>query len=229
MAPTVVLVHGAWHGSWCWDAVVAGLEERGVEVVAEDLPFTSTLDDVNSVRATLDRLDRVVLVGHSYGGLVITQAAAGRADVDHLVYLCAFMPDGGEDLRRRSAEFPTVALTAGTVLEDDGRFTVNPEVAPAAFYQDCSPADIERALSLLRPMGRGAGCEFERAPWRDIQSTYAVCARDQAIHPDFQRELAARATHTVEWDSDHSPFVSRPADVIGLLAGVVDGASPKDS
>ncbi|MCP5027817.1 MAG: alpha/beta hydrolase [Actinomycetia bacterium] len=224
-APTVVLVHGAWHGGWCWDAVRAGLEERGIDVVADDLPFTSLVDDIDSVGATLDRLGPVVLVGHSYGGMVITEAAAGRDDVGHLVYLCAFMPDAGENVRRLSSEFPTVALTAGMVLEDDGVFTVDPEVAPAAFYQDCSPADIQRALSLLRPMGRGPGHGFRRAPWQDIPSTYAVCARDQAIHPEFQRRMAARATHTVEWDSDHSPFVSRPHDVVELLADIVDGLS----
>lgn len=192
-------------------------------MVAEDLPFTGLVDDIDSVRATLEGLESAVLVGHSYGGMVITEAAAGRDDVAHLVYLCAFMPDAGEDVRRLSTEFPTVALTSGMVLKDDGVFTVDPEVAPAAFYQDCSPAEIENALSRLRPMRRGRGYGFERAPWRDVPSTYAVCARDQAMHPDFQRHMATRATHIVEWDSDHSPFVSRPADVVDMLANVVDG------
>ncbi|MCP3857200.1 MAG: alpha/beta fold hydrolase [Actinomycetia bacterium] len=220
-APTVVLVHGAWHGAWCWDAVRAGLEARGIDVVTQDLPFTAALDDVDSVIATLDRLESAVLVGHSYGGLVITQAALERTDVSHLVYVCAFMAEEGEDVRRRSLEFPTVALTVGMVHEDDGWFSVDPEIAPDAFYQECSPAEVERALSRLRPMRRGPVREYDRAPWRDIPSTYAVCARDQAIHPDFQREMAARATHTVEWDTDHSPFVSRPDDVVELLAATV--------
>lgn len=228
-APTVVLVHGAWHGAWCFDAVRAGLEGRGIAVVAEDLPFTALVDDIDSVRATLDGLESAVLVGHSYGGMVITEAAAGRDDVAHLVYLCAFMPEEGENIRKRSTEFPTVALTAGMVFKDDGVFTVDPDVAPAAFYQDCPPAEVENALARLRPMRRGDGYGFERAPWRDAPSTYAVCARDQAMHPEFQRYMARRATHVVEWDSDHSPFVSRPDDVIELLANVVDGLTVGDN
>jgi len=85
---TVALVHGAWHGAWCWDKVVAQLADAHVPVIAVDLPFTSFHDDVNAVRKALDTAsDRVVLCGHSYGGAVISEADAGVDSVRHLVYL----------------------------------------------------------------------------------------------------------------------------------------------
>ena len=89
---TVVLVHGAWHGPWCWEALTPYLDEAGIAHVEVDLPFTGHDDDVAATGAVLDAIaGRKVLVGHSYGGLVISGAGAGRSDLSHLVYVCAFI------------------------------------------------------------------------------------------------------------------------------------------
>ncbi len=94
----VVLVHGGWHGAWCWDAVIGELRTRDVTVAAPELPLTSFADDIRVVRAALETAgDDIVVCGHSYGGCVISAAAADVPTVRRLVYLCAFMVDAGED------------------------------------------------------------------------------------------------------------------------------------
>ncbi len=101
----VVLVHGAWHGAWCWDGVVAQLDQLGVQSVAVELPFTGFADDVAAARSEIDAAEPgAVVVGHSYGGVVITQAAAGASHVRHLVYVAAFMTDIGEDFSAALAD-----------------------------------------------------------------------------------------------------------------------------
>ena len=134
----VVLVHGAWHGAWCWSAVQARLDQRGIASLAVDLPghgassepLGGLHDDAAAVTALLDHLaDRntgpVVLVGHSYGGAVITQAAAGRDDVAHLAYLAAFALDDGESVLGclASLERHDVDLAAAMVPTADGTTT----------------------------------------------------------------------------------------------------------
>jgi pimeloyl-ACP methyl ester carboxylesterase len=215
---TVVLVHGAYHGAWAWDGVVAALGERGVESEAVELPFTGFADDVAVARDAIVRAGPgAVVCGHSYGGSVISAAARGL-DVAHLVYLCAFMVDEDEPTIPLWFSRPVALHTA--MFEADGRFQVDASRAAECFYADADPAVVESMLPRLRSIPGAAGDPFDAtAPaWRDTPSTYVVCTRDQAIHPDVQRIMARHATHVVEWDSDHSPFVTRPGDVADLLA-----------
>ena len=148
---TVVLVHGAWHGAWCWDEVVSRLSGDGLAVVAVDLPSVASggdlYDDARAVRAGLDDTpgDKVV-VGHSYGGVVITEAAAGAEGVRHLVYLTAFMLDEGEAL----ADSPAARRPPGRSRrrrQDDERVEGPREV----FYNTCAPQIAEAAAARLRP------------------------------------------------------------------------------
>ena len=220
----VVLVHGAWHGAWCWDKVVAGLEAAGVPVDAIDLPLTSFADDVEATRGAVDAAGGpVVLCGHSYGGAVITEAG-DHPSVAHLVYVCAFALDEGESTAAAATgeELPSTDLGDAFRFSEDGVMVhLDPEGARTAFYLDCDRAEADAAIARLRPMPFSCfTTPVGTAAWHDRPSTYAVCTDDKAVHPALQRVLAARCTTSVDWPTSHSPFVSRPELVVDLLAGL---------
>lgn len=210
----VVLVHGAWHGAWCWDAVrAAGLEDA----VTLDLPSNHVegagfTDDVAAVRDVLDGLSDVVLVGHSYGGAVISEAGA-HDNVAHLVYLCAFALDVGESLASNPSPTGPVALAPSV---EGAHLVVDPDGARDAFYGDCDEQPVDR----LVPHNMAAFLtELTAAAWRSKPSTYVVCLQDRAIHPDQQRFFANRCWSTVELDASHSPMLSMPERVVEIVLG----------
>ena len=221
MKKPVILVHGAWHGGWCFQRVVPALRERGLEVSAIDLPLQGSAGDVALAREHIEQQPGAVVLGHSYGGLVITHAAAGL-DVAHLVYLAALMPDEQEDIAATvTGAPPAVALSKAVVMRDDGLMAIDPALGADAFYHDCEPRDAEDALSRLRPQLIDGFPKLECAPpWKNVPSTYVICRDDRALHPDLQRDFSKRAANVVEWDGAHSPFLSRPPQVIELLADV---------
>jgi pimeloyl-ACP methyl ester carboxylesterase len=223
MPATVVLVHGAWHGAWCWDLVVRRLDDAGVPNVAIDNPsvllLKSTLqDDADNVRLVLDEIDGpVVLVGHSYGGAVITDAGA-HAAVEHLVYITAFALDAEESCME-NALLGEVGLDLISAFKiDDGVISLDPNGARAAFYDDC-PDDLATAsVGLLRPQSLQAMAGVPRSvAWRETPSTYVVCTEDRALPAEMQRSAAARTSTAVEMPTSHSPFLSRPDLVADLL------------
>ena len=222
-----MLVHGLGHGPWCWSRTQRDLDERGHEVATVELPLTSLRDDATAVRDALDEWGRdVVLVGHSYGGLVISQAAARRRDLRHLVYVAAMMIDGDDAYLEQLGRFPPAPLVRDVELTDDGNVVIPPAAAVAGFYNECDDGEAQRAAGRLRPTAMACltvptGAE----PWREIPSTYVVCARDRAIHPDFQRWMSSRADTAVTFDTDHSPFMSRPDEFADLLDGIARRSS----
>jgi homoserine acetyltransferase len=144
---TVVLVHGAWHGPWCWDMVRAGLDERAIPTVAPELPLTSLADDAAALRDVLDRLDDdTVVVGHYYGGSVVTLGAIGAERVRHLVYLCAFMIEPGLPVKPDGRP-----LIQDAVQVRDDWTTIDPAHARGAFYGDVPPDLTAVAVERLRP------------------------------------------------------------------------------
>jgi pimeloyl-ACP methyl ester carboxylesterase len=180
-------------------------------------------DDADAVRAALDEEDGpVVLVGHSYGGMVITDAAAGHERVEHLVYVTSVMPEMGESLAGLG-----VGREPGPWMDprsEDGTMGVKAELLPDAFMQDCDEAAVAGALERLT---RQPLVVFGQAPravaWRGRPSTYVVCAEDRATPPEAQRELAKRADRVVELPTGHHPMLSHPE----LLARVlVEAATP---
>ena len=223
----LMLVHGVAHGAWCWSRTKADLVGRGHDVFAVDLPLTGLDDDATAVRRALDDWGQdAVLVGHSYAGLVISKAAAERPDVQHLVYVAAMMVDGGDVFLDRMSGFPAAPLSAGVKLTADGNFVVPPEAAIECFYNECGESDAAEAAGRLRPTS--AAClavPTGAEPWRLIPSTYVLCERDRAIHPDFQRWMSARAGEVVTLDTDHSPFMSSPEAFADLLDGIADKAT----
>lgn len=214
----VVLVHGAWHGPWAWDGVIAALRELGVRADAVDLPFTGFDDDVATARAAIEAAGPdVVVCGHSYGGSVISAAARGLP-VRHLVYLCAFMVD--EDEEATATWFREPVALHEAIIDVDGRMGVDPAQAHRCFYADVDPARSAEVIARLRTMPGAGGSPMDTsAPaWRDAPSTYVVCTNDQALHPTAQRAMARHADRVVEWPTDHSPFLSSPERVADLLA-----------
>ena len=220
---TVVLVHGAFHDAWCWELVREALDERGVPNQSLDLPFTGLEGDAHAVGELLDAVEGpVVLVGHSYGGMVISRAASGRDDVAHLVYLCAVQV--GEDVDLATAMTTSEELMSAFVADDDGAMRVNPAAAPAVFYHDVDDELTATAVSHLRGMDFGVLQESDETPppaaWKQIPSTYVVCNDDHTIAPESQRRMAEQADHVVALDGSHSPMLAQPDVVAGLLADV---------
>ena len=217
---TVVLVHGAWHGAWCWDKVVDILDARGVPTCTFDLPLTSYDDDVSATTDALDRVEGpVVLCGHSYGGAVISSAGHHPA-VEHLVYLTAFACDEGESPAATAPDTPLPAtdLASAFVIDDDGTAVIDPSRRVDGFYHDCDAAEASAAAARLRPIHMACfTTPIGRPAWRVKPSTYVVCTDDHAIHPALQRHMAARCTTSVEWLTAHSPFLNRPDLVADLL------------
>jgi pimeloyl-ACP methyl ester carboxylesterase len=218
---TVVLVHGAWHGAWCWDDVVSRLSGDGLDVVAVDLPSVASggdlYDDARAVRQVLDDIpgDKV-LVGHSYGGLVITEAAAGADGVRHLIYLTAFMLDEGEALADVAGRTPP----AWQVPNPDGK-TMRVEGAQGVFYNTCTPQIGAAAAARLRPHTIASFVQPVRSvAWRDVPATYVICELDNAIPVPAQEAMAAHAGATHRLRSDHSPFLTDPGAVADLIRAV---------
>lgn len=230
----MVLVHGAWHGAWCWATLQAELDRRGVASLAVDLPGhgvsthgpTGLHGHGAHLGAVLDRLAErdtgpVVLVGHSYGGAVISQAAAGRHDVGHLLYIAAFALEAGESVVGALGAMPRhdVGLSAAMVPTPDGTATVLDHAsAPGALYGDCTAEMIAAALPRLCPQTMSTMTEqIDGNPRSTIESTYVVCSRDRAVHPEHQALMAARCTHRLDLDSDHSPFLGAVHDIAGIV------------
>ena len=243
MTTTAVLVHGAWHGAWCFDRELAHLQAAGLQAIAVDLPghgrdagaFADLHGDAAHVRSVLDGVDGdVVLLGHSYGGAVITEAGVHPA-VTHLVYLCALALDTGESCGTAAAEQSESlshdgrpSLADGWVHHPDGTTTMTAEGAATCLYHDCDPGTVAWAVDRLGPQPM---VNLTQTPstvaWRRTPSTYVVCSNDQAIHPGLQEILAARCTYRRVWPTGHSPFASRPGLVTGLLAELA-GPDPGD-
>jgi pimeloyl-ACP methyl ester carboxylesterase len=230
-----VLVHGAWHGAWCWEKVVPLLTARGHPVRAIDLPghgddpappgavgFDDYMTRMGVVLAEAG--EPPILVGHSLGGAVITGAADRWPErIRALVYLCAILPDTPDAMSRFRA---TEALMAGVRPAPDGSvMELDPGVVRDAFYHDCSDADAMRAAARLRPQpARGFQMTFELAPERfgRVPRHYVACTEDRAIDLATQRAMYERMPCTVHaLPASHSPFYSMPerlADVLERLA-----------
>jgi pimeloyl-ACP methyl ester carboxylesterase len=240
MACRVVLVHGAWHGAWAWERVVALLTAKRIPSTAVELPGHGTdrgpygdlHSDAERVRDAIDQTDDdVILVGHSYGGAVITEAGT-HPRVRHLVYIAAFALEAGESCvsaamadegAGRISHEGRPSLGDGFISGIDGLITLDHATAAACFYNDCEADTVAWALARLGPQPL---ITLQGAPntvaWRSKPSTYVVCADDLAVHPELQRILARRCDSTVEWQTDHSPFLCRPDLVADLLGNLAD-------
>jgi pimeloyl-ACP methyl ester carboxylesterase len=199
--PTVVLVHGAFAESASWNAVVGGLQARGLDVVAAANPLRSVAGDAAHVRGVVAAVGGpVLLVGHSYGGFVVTEAAAGNDTVVGLVYAGAFAPDHGESAFQLSTMFPGStlgdALAAHPGAGDDVDLVIRPEVFRHQFAADVTATEAAVMAATQRPVTQAAltdGLPTEAPAWRDRPSWFVWGEADLNIPAALQRFMAERA------------------------------------
>lgn len=197
--PTIVLVHGSWAGPAGWDQVVAGLQKDGYATAAPTLDLATLAGDVATVQATLDAIPgKKILVGHSYGGMVISGAGYGRSDVLGLVYTAGFMPDEGETAFGLLAPYPPSEAFSHLIPNPFPFVYIDPAIFPRVFCQELSPKKAAELNAGQRPISLFAGSEPAGPPaWRTLPSWYAISGQDRVINPDLQAVMSARAGSTV--------------------------------
>ncbi|WP_329204156.1 alpha/beta hydrolase [Streptomyces sp. NBC_00683] len=226
--PTVVLVHGAFADAASWNPVTERLQHQGHPVIAAANPLRGLTHDAAQVAARLAAIPGPgVLVGHSYGGAVVTQAAATAPNVKALVYVSAFVPDAGEVLGELAARFPgsqlDAALTPVPVPGADGTTAIDLYIRPdryhEVFAQDVAPPTTRVLASGQRPLSASAFTDrVSGAAWHTVPSWTLISTRDRGIVPELQRFQAARArSRTVEVPTSHLPMYSRPGAVVALI------------
>ena len=228
-AATVVLVHGAWHGSWCWQRLTPRLQAAGLLVRTLDLPSATSEvpaglnEDARALNALLGRIaGPVILCGHSYGGMVVSAADTACAQVRQLVYLCAYVTEAGESLQASLRRCGERRPGHWIRRRADGRTQVDAERAAELFYGDCPPDVRTWALGQLRPHWGGCLDEAVAAPaWMRHPSTYIACSEDAVLAPRLQTEIyGARAGRLLTLPGGHCPFLSRPQMLAQLLCGI---------
>jgi pimeloyl-ACP methyl ester carboxylesterase len=211
----IVLVHGAWADGSGWEGVHRALTARGYKVSIVQNPLTSFADDVAAVNRVLARQDGpALLVGHSYGGAVITEAGAA-ANVAGLVYVAAFAPDVGESVSSLIAGGQPPPLEPSS----DGFLFFSEAVFPQAFAQDLDPArGAFLAAAQIPTAGAAFAAPITNAAWKTKPSWYVVASDDRIIPPAAQRQMAARARATItETPGSHAVYVSQPAAVADAI------------
>ncbi len=222
--PSIVLVHGAWADGTSWQHVIPLLERDGYTVTAVQNTLTSLSDDVATTKRVIDaQKGSVIVVGHSYGGIVITGAAAGNPNVQALVYIAAFAPEAGETLSELNAKYAASPLIKAVAPDAAGFLSINREEFRAVFAHDASIAEALIMAATQKPI---ASVAFEQAvdhvAWKTIPSWYLVSQEDQAIPPELQRFMAKRmGAKTTEIKASHVPFISHPSEVVKMIEAAV--------
>jgi pimeloyl-ACP methyl ester carboxylesterase len=213
----VVLVHGAFADGSGWEAVADILKKDGYTVSVVQHPETSYAEDVKFTKAVIDRQSGpVVLVGHSYGGAVITEAG-NDPKVAALVYIAAFAPDTGESCATIEQALPPA--TTGIKATDDGYFFIDPAVFHADFAADVPKAKAEfMALSQVLISADSFSTQIKSPAWKSKPSWYMVATADRSINPDQERMMAKRAhAKTIEVNSSHVAYISHPKETAKLI------------
>jgi pimeloyl-ACP methyl ester carboxylesterase len=230
----IVLVHGGWHGAWCWDKVTPLLQGSGHEVVAVDLPGHGE-DRTPSSEVTLESYaDRIiealdalsgpiVLVGHSLGGVAISTAAERRPEkIEKLIYVCALLlPSGKSAIEASQEDTGSMILESVEMEEEQGRVNVTQEGLREALYHDCPEEDLERARTLVGPQPLapfGTPLQLTGA-FGDVRRTYVHTTRDRAVSPPFQESMYTElpCEKVVSIDTGHLPFFAAPEELAGHL------------
>jgi pimeloyl-ACP methyl ester carboxylesterase len=224
MNKTVVLVHGAFADGSSWNKVIPLLQARGLAVVSVQNPLTSLVDDVAAARRAMESTKGpVVLVGHSWGGAVITQAGADDK-VKALVYVAAFAPDAGQSVNDLLKLGPAPAWATSLRKDSGGFLTLPPEIVASDFAQDLPAADTKVMATTQGPWAeRCIADALSVAAWKDKPSWYVVASNDHMIDPAAQAHMAEHIRATVtKVSASHVPMLSHPEDVAAaILAAAV--------
>jgi pimeloyl-ACP methyl ester carboxylesterase len=228
--PTIVLVHGAWADASSWTPVIERLQKAGYHVDAPPNPLLGLTYDSAYMRSYLEQLKGpVILVGHSYGGAVITDAATGDTNVKALVYIAGWAPAQGQTIlsligSKLGQQIPTLPLIKTSYPEPGGGkgtdLTINPAQFPRFFVDNELPAYQSAALAAeQRPLSLNALDQASSAPaWKTIPSWYMVADRDRAIAPNLERYMAARMhAHTTDVNGPHLLMLTNPGAVTRLI------------
>lgn len=223
---TFVLVHGAYHGSWCWELVIPALRRLGHRVTTVDLPIgdpnAGISDHAAFVADAADGSDDLILVGHSMAGLVLP-AVPSRCPVRKMVFLCALLPRLGMSMNQVRAAEPVESYQPNTSEFNDlgeGVWMIGPKTATEFFFHDV-PAELTAwALKRLRPQAYPLFDEVTPLiEWPEVESAFVLCRDDHALNPDWARSVAIEQLHVqpIELDGGHSPFLTRPSELADAL------------
>ena len=216
---TVVLVHGAFADGSAWNKVIPLLQKQGLKVVSVQNPLTSLADDVAFAQRVIDaQSGKVVLVGHSWGGAVITQAG-GSDKVKALVYVAAFAPSEGEVVGEVAKDYPVPPGIASLKPDAAGFIYLSPESMALNFAQDLTPAEHRLMTATQGPIKASAfGDKVTYAAWKNKPNYYIVAGKDRMIDPNLQQAFAAKlGASTTTLASSHVPMASQPAAVAKVI------------
>ncbi len=215
----VILVHGAWADGSSWSKIIPTLEKRGYHVVAVQNPLTSLADDVAATKRAIDLQDGpVLLVGHSYGGAVITEAGTDPK-VAGLVYVAAFAPDVGEAVGEMGKAFPAPPGASEIRPDKSGFLSLTPKGIAEDFGQDLPQLQKDLLVATQGPTSAIAfGTKITNAAWKSKPSWYVVAQHDRMIAPEFEGDMAKRmGAKTITLASSHVPMLSQPNEVASFI------------
>jgi pimeloyl-ACP methyl ester carboxylesterase len=226
--PSIVLVHGAFADGSSWQKVISLAEKRGFNVTAVQNPLKSLAEDTATTKRVIDAQEgAVILVGHSYGGVVITEAAAGSTKVKALVYVAAFVPDAGESAGGLMEKFPPPPLATALQPDAAGFLYINRTKFHEVFAQDLPEQEASVLGAAQKPLAASVfGEPVKAAAWKTIPAWYAVSKQDRAINPELERFMAKRAqAHITEIDGSHVAFISQPEEIIKIIETAADATT----
>ena len=223
-ATNIVLVHGGWADGSGWSKQIPILKDAGHKVVAVQLPLQSLSDDVETVKRAVAHIGGpAILVGHSYGGAVITNAGYNNPNVTGLVYVAAFAPDEGQSLSTfvNPANFPKELF-----MPDSGGFIyLNPEIFRENFAQDVDPAEADIMAIVQKPFHQSNFAANSGPPaWKQLPTWYQISESDKMIPPDVQHTFAEKMNATtLSLNASHSSYVSYPNEIADFILNATKG------
>ena len=225
--PNVVLVHGAWADGSSWSSVIERLQADGYHVTAPQFPLTSLADDVARLRHVLGLQDGpTVIVGHSYGGQVMTALGTDAPNVVGLVYIAAFGIDEGESLGGLLSQGPPTPALAHQFIDNEGFVWLTEDDFVNHFAGDVDPVKARVLYAVQQPLAATGFDEVMTVPaWKFLPTWYLISQNDQALPPEAQRMFAKRMNATtIEVPSGHLAMVSHPAEVVKLTEATAEAA-----
>jgi pimeloyl-ACP methyl ester carboxylesterase len=228
--PNIVLVHGAWADGSCWGGVVERLQADGFTVTAPQFPMSSLAADVARLRQVLRLQDGpTIVVGHSYGGQIVTALGTDAPNVVGLVYVAAFGIDEGESLGALLAQGPTPPALANLSTDDEGFVWLPEDDFVRHFAADVDPVRATVLHAVQQPVAGASFGDVMGVPaWRSLPSWFLVATQDEAIPPAAERQFAARmGATTVEVASSHVAMLSHPDEVTELVTSAARSVAPQ--
>jgi pimeloyl-ACP methyl ester carboxylesterase len=218
--PNIVLVHGAWADGSCWSDVIERLQAEGFQVRAPQFPLSSLADDVARLREVLEFQDGpTIVVGHSYGGQIITALGEDAPNVVGIVYIAAFALDQGESLGGLLSQGPVTPALAHLFTDSRGFGWLSEDDFVNHFAADVDPKRARILYAVQQPLASSMFTDVMGTPaWKSLPTWYLVSQNDEAIPPDAERQFASRmGATTVEVPSSHVAMVSHAAEVVDLI------------